>query len=143
MSHQHDHTTETDPMKIHTPYVGHEVPWQLLVAVALALLVLTGITVSAGLWARTVELGALGLWIAMIIATIKAALVCLYFMHLRWDRPFNKMVWFGSLLFVMLFITLTIADGAAYNNELVQPESSEYAPDPDAARAAAVWDQEE
>ncbi len=132
-----------DPMQQHTPEVGHEVPWQLLVAVAVILLILTGITVAAGLWARTVDLGALGLWIAMIIATIKASLVCLYFMHLRWDRPFNQIIWFGCLLFVALFITLTMTDAVSYQSELIPPTAKAYAPDPDAERAAAVWMGEE
>lgn len=110
------------------PRVGHEVPWPVLVATAVALLVLTAITVAAGLWARTVDLGSLGLWIALIIASIKASLVCLYFMHLRYDRPFNRIAWVTGFLFVALFIALTLTDAVAYHDELYRPDNPDYAP---------------
>lgn len=107
------------------PLVGHEVPWPLLAATATALLILTWLTVAAT-W---VDLGSLNLWIAMFVATIKAALVCMYFMHLRWDRPFNIMVLVGSLLFVLLFVGFSLTDTAAYRAEVVPPTSPEYAKD--------------
>ncbi len=109
------------------PRVGHEVPWQILASVAVILLVLTAVTVKAGLWARTVELGSLGLWIAMTIATIKASLVCLYFMHLRYDRPFNRFAWIIGLVFLALFISFLMLDSVAYHDELYKPTDPEYA----------------
>lgn len=110
------------------PRVGHEVPWTVLTATAIALLLLTALTVRAGLWARSVELGSLGLWIAMIIATIKASLVCMYFMHLRYDRPFNRMAWLAALAFVALFISLTLTDTVQYHSEMYRPNNPDYAP---------------
>lgn len=100
---------QTHPSR--TPAVGHEVPWTKLLAVLLALLVLTWMTIAA-YW---VDLGALNIWIAMGIATVKASLVVLYFMHLRYDRPFNAIVFVGTLAFVALFIVLTLADTRAYD----------------------------
>jgi len=100
---------ETAPAR--TPAVGHEVPWTKLLAVLIALLALTWLTIAA-YW---VDLGALNIWIAMGIATIKAALVVLYFMHLRYDRPFNAIVFVGTLAFVALFIGLTLADTREYD----------------------------
>lgn len=90
----------------HAHGVGHVVPVPLLFGVLMLLLVFTFITVAA----RWVDLGPLNIWIAMIIATIKAAFVVLYFMHLRYDRPFNAIVFIGSLLFVALFVSLSLAD---------------------------------
>jgi cytochrome c oxidase subunit 4 len=111
------------------PRVGHEVPWTILAAVAVILLVLTAVTVKAGLWARTVELGSLGLWVAMAIATIKATLVCMYFMHLRYDRPFNRFAWVAGIAFVALLISFLLMDSVSYHDELYSPTDPAYAPD--------------
>ncbi len=97
------------------PLVGHVVGWPILLGTLVALLVLTWITVAAT-W---VDLGRLNLWIALIVATIKGALVCMYFMHLRYDRPFNVILLVGSLLFVLLFIGLTLSDTVYYGPELI------------------------
>src|SRR5688572_5575223 len=69
----------------HDHGLAHTTPLSLLFGVLGALLVLTIITVAV----TAVDLGANGnLWVAMIIATIKAALVCVFFMHLAWDQRF-------------------------------------------------------
>ena len=56
--------------------------------------------------------------IAMAIATIKAGLVVTYFMHLRWDRPFHTLIFVGSLLFVSLFISMTLLDKSEYEHDI-------------------------
>lgn len=84
----------------------HVMPMSVLIAVFGLLMVLTFLTVAAT-W---VDLGALNVWIALGIALVKAAYVGLYFMHLRYDSPFNSMVLILSLLFVVLFIGITIVD---------------------------------
>lgn len=89
--------------------LGHVVPIWLLVAVFLALLVLTWLTVKAA----QVDLGNLNLYVAMAIASTKASLVVLFFMHLFWDRPFNSLIFIGCLLFVSLFIGLSMTDTKA------------------------------
>jgi len=94
--------------------VGHIVPVRTLVAVCVILLVLTWVTVAVT-W---VDLGLLNLWVALVIATIKAALVVLYFMHLRYDRPFNAIVFIGSLVFVMLFVGAALSDKAHYQDSM-------------------------
>lgn len=97
------------------PTVGHVVPVRVLLAVAITLMVLTWMTLAAT-W---VDLGRAGnLWIALIIATVKASLVALYFMHLRYDRPFNAIVLISSLVFVILFIGLALLDTSAYQGEI-------------------------
>ena len=78
------------------PLVGHLVPYSTLFATGGALLVLTVITVAA----RYIDLGEANIYLAIGIAVVKATLVSLFFMHLRWDRPFNLMVLVGSMLFV-------------------------------------------
>jgi cytochrome c oxidase subunit 4 len=93
----------------------HVVPVSLLLAVWGALVVLTVVTVAAS-W---IDVGPFNLLLAMAIATVKGALVVLYFMHLRWDRPFNAVVFIGSLAFVALFIVLALMDTAHYQPELI------------------------
>ena len=72
---------------------AHVVPWAVLAGVFVALLVLTYITVAV----TSFDLGSLNLWIALGVATIKGALVVLYFMHLRYDSPFNSIVFVTAL----------------------------------------------
>lgn len=90
--------------------LAHVVPVPVLLAVFVALIVLTVVTVAAT-W---VNLGAWNLWIAMGIATVKAALVALYFMHLRYDRPFHGLIFVTGLLFLTLFLSLTLLDTLQY-----------------------------
>jgi cytochrome c oxidase subunit 4 len=108
------------------PEEGHEahvVPMKILVGVFAALLVLTWLTVFV---AKNPTLAALldpiAIWVALGIALVKASLVVLYFMHLRWDSPFNAVVFIGALLFVVLFISISLMDSAAYQSLLTLPE---------------------
>jgi cytochrome c oxidase subunit IV len=95
--------------------LSHVTPVRLLVGVFAALMVLTAITVGATM----VDLGPrMNLILAMAIATVKAGLVVTYFMHLRWDRPFNTLVFLGSLLFVSLFISMTLLDKSEYEKDI-------------------------
>jgi cytochrome c oxidase subunit 4 len=94
---------------------GHVVPLGLLFAVLAALLALTFATVAVT-W---LDLGRLNLGIALGIAVVKASLVLLYFMHLRWDRPFHAVVLVSSLLFVALFIGLSLLDSFEYQPQLI------------------------
>jgi cytochrome c oxidase subunit 4 len=111
-------------------HIGHHVPMWLLVAVFVTLLVLTVITVGATAW----DFGhTANLWIAMIIATAKAALVALYFMHLRYDKPIISVILITTLFFVALFIGLTLMDSLAYRQNVqewrdVDP-ATRYAPE--------------
>ena len=105
--HSHDHA-HGEP---HT-LVGHLVPYSTLFATGGALLVLTVITVAA----RYVDLGEANIYLAIGIAVVKATLVSLFFMHLRWDRPFNLMVLVGSMLFVVLMMIFCMMDVGQYMN---------------------------
>jgi len=97
------------------PGVGHVVPLRTLFGVLGALLVLTALTVAV----TGVDLGAAGLLAALAIATVKATLVVLYFMHLRWDRPFHAVVLIASIALVVLFVALALLDREQYTPELI------------------------
>jgi cytochrome c oxidase subunit 4 len=86
--------------------LGHVMSLRMLVTVWAVLLTLTWLTV----YATNFNFGSLNVWIALLIAFVKASLVALYFMHLRYDQPFNAIVLITSLLFVVLFIGLTLID---------------------------------
>jgi len=102
------------------PGLGHVVPLWLLAAVFGALLVLTGLTVAVAHF----DLGNMNLYVALGIAAVKASLVVLFFMHLFWDRPFNAMIFIGCLLFVSLFIGITLADQRASEPSAIGGEGS-------------------
>lgn len=95
------------------PLVGHLVPVSTLVATGVSLLVLTVITVAV----RWIDLGEANIIVALLIAFVKASLVALFFMHLRWDRPFNSFTFVGSIAFVALFMGFALLDVHAYRPE--------------------------
>ncbi len=108
---------------------GHHVSLWVLAATLGTLLVLTFITVAAT-WVNFG--GSLNLWIAMGIATVKATLVALYFMHLRYDRPFNSVILITALLFVLLFVGIALMDSAQYGPDVQSwrdVDPSRYAPE--------------
>ena len=88
------------------PIVGHLVPMSILVWTTVALLFLTVVTVAV----RYVDVGEFNIVIAIGIAVLKATLVALFFMHLKWDRPFNQIVFVACMAFVVLLIVLTVLD---------------------------------
>ncbi|MHC5005586.1 MAG: cytochrome C oxidase subunit IV family protein, partial [Planctomycetota bacterium] len=94
--------------------VGHIVPVRYLVATGLALLVLTVVTV----WIAQFHFGAANIFVALAIAVLKASLVVLFFMHLRWDRPFNSFIFIASIAFVALFIAFALTDTIEYRGDL-------------------------
>jgi cytochrome c oxidase subunit 4 len=101
---------------------------KLLIAVFSALLVLTALTYGVAL----VDLGPFNIWLALGVAVVKAGLVALFFMHLRWDAPMNGFLFVVSAAFVMLFIGLALLDGSHYQDEVMPG----YAPKIEAAQQA-------
>ncbi len=95
--------------------LAHVVPLRVLVAVFAALVLLTLLTVAVA----DVDLGNFNLYAALAIAGLKGSLVVLYFMHLRYDRPFNLMLFMGCLGFVVLFISLVLTDRQAYSGSVL------------------------
>src|SRR3954467_13672978 len=68
----------------------------------------------AGLLGRTVNTvaastidwggGMVNVIIAMMISSLKASLVALFFMHLRWEKPMNAIIFTSTLFFLGLFL---------------------------------------
>jgi len=84
----------------------HILPLKTYLAVAGALFVLTVITVIVAQY----HFGELNLLIAMLIAAIKSTLVALYFMHLKYDNKLYVTLFVMSLVFLGIFISLTMLD---------------------------------
>ena len=80
------------------------------------LLILTGITVGAAY----IDLGTGNIVVALVIATIKATLVALFFMHLKWDKPVNRIIAISGFLFLGIFLTFDLIDMNARNYYLPQ-----------------------
>ena len=77
------------------------------IAVWLALLVLTGVTAGVAF----IDLGPFNTVVALVIATIKALLVVLIFMHVKYasDR-LTKVVLISALFWLFLLLGLSLAD---------------------------------
>ncbi|MEM6365228.1 MAG: cytochrome C oxidase subunit IV family protein [Planctomycetota bacterium] len=85
---------------------AHPMPLPVLFGVFFALVFLTIVTVAQA----SFDLGSFDIALVMGIATIKALLVALIFMHLAFDKPFNLIVFISSFVFVGLFVVFTLSD---------------------------------
>ena len=99
-------------------HVGHVVSLRVLFGVWGALVALTVVTVAVTYIPADV-LGPFTLWVALLIAGVKAALVALYFMHLRWDRPMNAVIMAISIAFVIMFVGGALTDTAEYQGDMI------------------------
>ena len=94
MSHNHQTETAAAP--------------KIYAATLLALLALTAITVAAA----GIHFGSssINVAIALGIATVKASLVALVFMHLRHDKPINAVIAISGFLFLALLLAYCVID---------------------------------
>jgi cytochrome c oxidase subunit IV len=84
----------------------HSHPGPKLYAMILgALLMLTVITVGAAY----IDFGSMNTVIALVIASVKASLVALFFMHLKNDK-FNALLFVGGVFFLGVFLIFTLFD---------------------------------
>ncbi len=99
--------SHADPGHEHVPApVPHVLPMPLYLGIFATLIGLTVLTVAVA----QIDLGPFTLPIAMLVATVKAALVALVFMHLWFDSKLNAVVFVATLLFLAIFIVLTMFD---------------------------------
>lgn len=85
---------------------AHIVPYRTFIVVWLTLLILTGVTVAVA----QVNLGALNVWVALGIATLKSALVVAFFMHMKYETPLFKLALLAALAILAIFIGMTFLD---------------------------------
>jgi len=84
----------------------HVVPLRVYLAVFAALLVGTAVTVLVAYQ----DLGPLNTVVALAIAGVKALLVALYFMHLRWASRLTWLFAAAGIVWLVLMLGLTFAD---------------------------------
>jgi cytochrome c oxidase subunit 4 len=84
----------------------HIVSPKVYVVILLALLVGTGLTV----WASFLELGIWNPIVALAIATGKALLVVLFFMHVKYSTKLTKLTVGAALFMFLALISMTLAD---------------------------------
>jgi cytochrome c oxidase subunit 4 len=105
-------------MSEHTSHAGkhhgfaHPASIKSLLLVFVTLIVLTWLTV----FQSTLKLGSIELVVSLTIATIKASLVILFFMHMIHDKPLNAIVFLSSFIFVALFLGFTLMDAHGYKD---------------------------
>ena len=96
---------------------GHVSPKSLYYSIFGALMVLTAITVFAAF----VNLGAMNAPIALAIATFKATLVVLFFMHVKYSSRLTKLVVATSLFFLAILLGEMMMDYASRGMGVVLP----------------------
>lgn len=82
------------------------VSYRTFITTWIALLLLTGVTVGVA----QLDFGAINIWIALSVASSKAALVLFVFMHLRQESVLFKVGLLVMLIFLIVFIGLTFTD---------------------------------
>jgi len=95
-------------------------PIPILFGTFAALLFLTWLTVFIADYGH---LGKFDIYVALGIATVKATLVGLYFMHLRYDKPFNILLFLFCFFFVGLFLGAALLDSLQYEPQIEQFEA--------------------
>ena len=93
-------------MTAHQEERHHLVPYGLYVKVWAALLVFTGITVGVSY----VDMKHVTVMTALLIATVKATLVILYFMNIRYEKAIYIYMILVILITYAIFVGLTFAD---------------------------------
>ncbi len=112
---------------------------QLLIATFIALVALTILTCAQAsipwdqarldiaapfIFDTPQDLSWLEIPVTLTIATIKALLVAVIFMHLQHDKLFNSLLLVGAAFFMVLFIGMVLLDSDQY-----QPEIKSYLDD--------------
>ena len=84
----------------------HIVSWKIYIVIFVALMLGTTITV----WAAFQNFGLFNIVIALGIATMKATLVVLYFMHGRYSPKRTQLVIVCSVFWLAIMLALTLSD---------------------------------
>jgi cytochrome c oxidase subunit 4 len=85
---------------------GHIVPTRVYYLIFAVLMVGTAITVGVAF----VDLGPFNAIVALTIAVLKATLVVLFFMHVRYSTRLTWAVVVGSIFWLGILLTLTFSD---------------------------------
>lgn len=84
----------------------HIVSPRVYLLIICSLLILTGLTV----FAATVSLGPFNIVVALLIATTKATLVVLFFMHAKYSPRRTQLVIIAGIFWLALLLFMTMGD---------------------------------
>ena len=85
---------------------AHVVPKKIYYTIFSALMVLTLVTV----WVSSFDLGSLNTVVALAIAGVKATLVVLFFMHVKYGTRLTKLAIVAALYWFGILLALTLSD---------------------------------
>jgi cytochrome c oxidase subunit 4 len=92
------------------PAAPHVLSPGVLLGTAGALFALTALTVVTS----KIQLGPFNIVLALAIAGLKATLVALFFMHLRWENRFQAVVIAAAVFFAVLLVGFVVFDTTQY-----------------------------
>ena len=90
----------------HTDQFHHIVPKKIYYTIFAHLMLGTAVTVQAAY----MDLGPMNTVVALGIATLKATIVVLFFMHVKYSTRLTWAVVLGSLFWLGILLTLTMSD---------------------------------
>ncbi len=94
-------------MKAKAPeHSAHILPLKIYLGVGFALFILTGITVAVSF----IDLGGWNVAVALLVASVKASLVALFFMHLLYDNKIYLTILITAIGFLAILIIFTMFD---------------------------------
>jgi cytochrome c oxidase subunit 4 len=118
-------------MSTHTEHaINPKVETAKYLITLIALLILTAITVGASY----INFGSGNIVIALTIATVKAIIVALIFMHLLHDKPVNAVIAAAGFVFLGIFLMFDFLDVDSRTN----PQPINFHPLPTATAPAAA-----
>ena len=95
-----------DPEHEHMEHTEHIVPPSVYLAIISTLVILTAITVGAAF----IDLGRFNIVVALVIATAKATLVLLFFMHAKYSHRRTQLVIMAGIFWLALLLFMTLTD---------------------------------
>jgi len=90
-------------------HIDHIVPPSTYITIIITLLCLTALTVAAAY----VDLGIFNIVVALAIATLKATLVVLFFMHAKYSPKRTKLVIMAGIFWLLILLFMTLSDYAS------------------------------
>ena len=96
----------TDTLSLGHTDKPHILPDGLIVTVWVGLLLLTAATVSASVFFP----GRIGILVAVLVTPAKAALILMYFMHLKYEKRGFVVMFLSAVSILATFMGLTLLD---------------------------------
>jgi cytochrome c oxidase subunit IV len=90
----------------------HIAPRKMYVLIFVLLILLTALTTRAAY----VDLGPFNTVVALLIAALKATLVALFFMHLKWSSHLSRLAALAALFWLAILIALSLSDYLTRNS---------------------------